>query len=464
MAYFINVVRIQKQDLKKEYDLDEFDEVKIADGNKHIITELHKEITINGMRIKDSGSVRIELKHQDLILFGRKKSSQMLIYKNDDADSRFEPQNFHDAAERFGFRIPAKISKLNYDFFTKCPIGNLLLFGESLVNFIFQNFTVDRVVLYSVRENGRKWKGVFARAGEGLFKPSRTLMNKVRQEMIPISFDVSSCDSSKSIAEQKVSCAFVFPIIYKNQLIAALYIDTQQEKQKKLTEDDFMIISSFMPAISACIRNIGYAEEELKKNKIYSEKLFNSMLTEQNNLFFHNMVTGKYLSTYKISGGNRYFMFAGFEGQLTSRYTVASFMKYIQEPWDEGQEDLSCKELQSLLSDLPEKFLDDKIEMAYASIDEENEINIAYMNNISAYFIPQVGGVKKLTIPEETGQIGHVNISSGVKGDCLLIVPSELDCSRAVKELEAISSGGRDEQSVNSVVRKNIKSYALFVV
>jgi len=484
MAEFINVVKIQKQNLKKVYELDELDEIKIGSSDlasiilpgiaplhlvvksrdqKHFITEIHKNIFINSVPIKIAGKCNIELKHKDVLLLGKKFSGQVLIYKNEDADSRIQMQTFHDAAEQFGFVIPSKISKLNYEFFSKCPVGNILIFGQYLINFIYQHFNIDRAVLYKIRENGTKWKGVFARADEKTyFSPSRTLINKLRKEMKAISFDNADGDSSESIIQQSISSAFVFPMIYKNQLIAALYIDTLSEK--KLSADDFSIISSLTPGCSACIRNIGYAEDELKKNKIYSDKIFSQLLEEQNNFCYANLISDTSLATYKAEGVNRYFAFTAFKGEMTSRYAVALFLKYLQSDWSDVQEDFACKELKDLLDVLPEKFAENELDITYLSIDQDKNINVSYMGNISAFLISPSNNIEKITYTEEMGDIGQVSKQVKDKECFLLFVPSKIDCSILVKKINDMAIGTRDEESIKQIIKENVGTYALFTV
>jgi len=485
MAEFVNVVKIQKQNMKEVYNLDEYDEIKIGSSdlasiilpgiaplhlvvelkdNRHFIVEIHKNIFINAVLIKTTGKCNIELKHKDLLILGEKFSGKVLIYKNEDANSRFQYQTFHDAAERFGFSIPTKISKLGYEFFTKCPIGNLFFFGQYLINFLFQHFSVDRAVLYHVRENGTKWKGVFARAGETFFKPSKTLMRQLRKEMKAISFDVSDGDASVSIVQQHVSNAFVFPVIYKGKLIAALYLDTLAQNNKKLNADDFIIISSLMPGVSACMRNIGYAEDELKKNRIYAEKIFNSLLVEQDNFYFSNLISDNSLAYYNTSGTNKYFSFSSFKGEMTSRYTIGIYLKYIQEAWEIDQEDFACKELKDLLYELPEKFSESEIEIAYLSIGQKGKLSIAHMGNISIFLIPGHGNIKKITIPGEIGEIVQESIDYIKKGDLLLFAPSKVDCSIFLKKIKECNQNIREEKLVKQLVKENINTYALFII
>jgi hypothetical protein len=227
------------------------------DSESVIMETLDGSTWVNGVSIAPSSTIKIN--HNDVIVLGHPKQGCIVIFKDEaQATRRMETSK----VRAIGVELINKknvAEKLSRDFFNRMP-RSLSQFSKFLLDFLEQNFHINRGVVYRV--DNKKWIPIVAKAPQN-FVPPRYILDQVWETKEAKRFSTTEVedpdDLSRSIVENKVCSSICFPMFHSDTLIGILYIDTLEDKEA-LTQEDLLLLSALMPGMEGVFSVLLYQE------------------------------------------------------------------------------------------------------------------------------------------------------------------------------------------------------------
>lgn len=235
-----NVCRVQ---LQGSAHVDEIHlEIFFRDGLFYVKNLSEKRVTSTNKTTIAKDEIKL-LGDTAFFLFGAagEKESRMVAYSNE--ENKVKVVNVQSNALR------TEQEMLVSKFYNEINLTNV---SNYLVGFIASNFCVNSAIVYK-KEPPSSWscKAHWRLSKEDLYKPSYRLFKHVVSTAHPIKFDAEEEDGTRSIIDNNVRRAFVFPLSASGALFGLLYLDA---KDDVLSDKDFYKITYLLSSgVSALI-------------------------------------------------------------------------------------------------------------------------------------------------------------------------------------------------------------------